>query len=393
MVKTSNLFNKTLVVGVIVLFLGVSFQPVFAFDNVKKSSIPFSDGNILYVGGNGTGNYTRIQDAVDNATDSDTVFVYDDSSPYYENVIVNKSIKLIGENRETTVINGSLNQSLSTVYILSENVTLSGFTFQKYLINNYTNDNVIEIQSDYNIISGNILTGNKTIGIQIEDSHYNNISSNVFTSNLDLGIFLYHSNYTNISNNYFSGVFVGICLQYYSNNNDITNNFISYCGAGLYLLFTRNNFIYGNIITNNQIGISSESFSINNKIIGNNISYNKLGLFIMSPLEDEVTQNNFIANNESAYFFYDIYFGLRAKHFLGIKPYIPKIFWNSNYWDEPRLQSYFIPGFITFFSFNFLIRYFFRFYIKDSEQELFPFPINWFNMDKHPAKEPYEILP
>jgi len=381
---------KTLAMSVVILFIHAGVVSAFNTNSTNNPQ-PLNLGNWLYVGGNETGNYSKIQSAIDNASDGDTVFVYDDSSPYYEHVVVNKSINLIGEDRNTTVINGSLNQGLSTVNILSENVILSGFTIQKYVINNYTYDNsIINIQSDYNIISGNILSGNETIGIQIEDSHYNNIYSNVFTRNSELGIFLYLSNYTNISNNYFLEVFGGICLQY-SNNNDITNNFISDGGAGLYFLFTRNNFIYGNIISNNQIGISSESFSANNKIIRNNISYNKLGLFIMNPLKDEFIQNNFIGNNESAYFFYNIYFGLRAKHFIGSEPYIPKIFWNSNYWDEPRLQSYFIHGFITFFSFNFFIRYFFRFYTNVSELELVPFPINWLNVDWHPAQEPYDI--
>ena len=39
-------------------------------------------GNILYVGGSGPGNYTKIQDALDNATEGDTVYVY--SNTYYE---------------------------------------------------------------------------------------------------------------------------------------------------------------------------------------------------------------------------------------------------------------------------------------------------------------------
>jgi hypothetical protein len=45
----------------------------------------------LYVGGTGEGNYSRIQDAIDDAVDGDTVFVYDDSSPYYEHIRINKS--------------------------------------------------------------------------------------------------------------------------------------------------------------------------------------------------------------------------------------------------------------------------------------------------------------
>jgi hypothetical protein len=32
-------------------------------------------GDIFYVGGSGEGNYSTIQDAVDNASDGDTVFV------------------------------------------------------------------------------------------------------------------------------------------------------------------------------------------------------------------------------------------------------------------------------------------------------------------------------
>ncbi|RLF42667.1 MAG: hypothetical protein DRN17_07450, partial [Thermoplasmata archaeon] len=43
-----------------------------------------NDGNTLYVGGSGEGNYSSIQDAVDNASNGDTIYVYDDSSPYYE---------------------------------------------------------------------------------------------------------------------------------------------------------------------------------------------------------------------------------------------------------------------------------------------------------------------
>ncbi|HID25219.1 MAG TPA: hypothetical protein EYP23_01965 [Thermoplasmata archaeon] len=36
-----------------------------------------TDGNgILYVGGSGLGNYISIQQAIDDASDSDTVFVY-----------------------------------------------------------------------------------------------------------------------------------------------------------------------------------------------------------------------------------------------------------------------------------------------------------------------------
>jgi len=98
--------KKLLVVGVIVLFLGVAISSTTGIYLEKQSIKPLSSGNILYVGGSGSNNYTKIQDAIDNASDGDTVYVYDDSSPYNESINVSQSISLIGENRETTVIHG-----------------------------------------------------------------------------------------------------------------------------------------------------------------------------------------------------------------------------------------------------------------------------------------------
>ena len=48
----------------------------------------------LTVDDSGGANYTKIQDAIDNASVGDTILVY--SGTYYENVDVNKQLNLIG---------------------------------------------------------------------------------------------------------------------------------------------------------------------------------------------------------------------------------------------------------------------------------------------------------
>ena len=45
---------------------------------LKNISLKNLYGNILYVGGSGPGNFTSIQDAVNNASEGDTVFVFDE---------------------------------------------------------------------------------------------------------------------------------------------------------------------------------------------------------------------------------------------------------------------------------------------------------------------------
>ena len=69
---------------------------------LSSGSSPFL---FWYVGGSGPGNFTQIQDAIDNASNGDTIFVYDDSSPYFEHLSIQKQINLIGENKETTISN------------------------------------------------------------------------------------------------------------------------------------------------------------------------------------------------------------------------------------------------------------------------------------------------
>jgi len=80
----------------------------------------------LYVGGSGPNNYTSIQDAINVANSGDTIFVY--NGTYYENLVINKSINLIGENEKTTIIDGIKRNN--TIFIFASDVLISHFTIK-----------------------------------------------------------------------------------------------------------------------------------------------------------------------------------------------------------------------------------------------------------------------
>ena len=239
---------------------------------VEKSSIPSFIGNILYVGGSGPNNYTTIQSAVDNALDGDTVFVYDDSSPYYENVVVNKSINLIGENRNTTVIDGSFN--IYVLEIIEDGVTVSGFTIQ-----NGGKYSGISIKSDGCVISNNIIRDNECDGIRIRYSTLNNrICNNIIIDNNDSGVLQFNGN----------------SKYLYIDNNTIRDNHRD--GVTLRVCD------WSSIVDNDILQSGGEGISLShcsrNLIARNNISYNKKnGIDLYRSPDGELSHDNSIMNN------------------------------------------------------------------------------------------------
>ena len=88
--------KQFLVIGLVFLLLFSSVVPISIGADVKIPSnlIQSSNGgNTLYVGGSGPNNYTKIQDAINNADEGDTVFVY--SGTYYEHFTINTTINLL----------------------------------------------------------------------------------------------------------------------------------------------------------------------------------------------------------------------------------------------------------------------------------------------------------
>ncbi len=177
------MFRIGLIFTIILLFVGIGV--VLASGMViKLNNAPISRG-ILYVGGSGSGNYSLIQDAIDNASNGDTVFVYNYSSPYIENIVVDKSIDLIGEDRESTVIDGG--ESGNTIEITSNNSVIRCFSIIKGTYGIY-----LDANCEYNNFINNTIEEN-SVGIYLYDEcKWNTFDSNIIENNTGDGIHLHY---------------------------------------------------------------------------------------------------------------------------------------------------------------------------------------------------------
>jgi len=247
--------QKGLSVVLILLLLGISVFPITAQD-IEKSSLSTSRSNWLYVGGSGPENYTKIQDAIDDSSPGDTVFVY--HGTYYERVTIDKSIDILGESKSTTIIDGiDYGIAVTAQDILTSMVNISGFTIKHantgLIIRNYE-DKIRNINIFDTIITQCV------DGLEVNGGKNCTIYKNIIKDNLE-GILAYGSNcyYTqNIIKNTSIGITIGFSQQIFEKNT-IEDN-----GKGMRLsLDSRTTIIDNNFINNeNDTDIKDTFFSI-----------------------------------------------------------------------------------------------------------------------------------
>jgi len=283
--------TKCLAIGIILLFVGTCIIPAIAQNTRNESS---SRGNWLYVGGNGSGNYTKIQDAINASSDGDTVFVFDGT--YYENVIVTKSINMIGASKNGTIIDGK--EKGHVINITATNVTIIGFTIE----------NTSDIGSGVQICANNSIVLKNVIkdfyyGIEINSYGTNIISENILQSYLAIGIDLLHSSQNIITNNTIILTEGGGGISLYgASNNTMKDNYID--RGTCYISHSSNNNIYLNNSIQNQGGIYIFAASCYNVIAGNrfcNETWNQKGIRIEGSNSNKIYHNHFINNWQNVY--------------------------------------------------------------------------------------------
>ena len=364
----------------ICMLLITTVLPVSGNVFMERTSSPTSFGGILYVGGSGPNNYTKIQDAIDNATDGDTVFVFNGTyglTPY--SIDIYKSINLIGENKFNTIINGS------SIRVNVSEVLISGFTLQNYSgiqiisANNITiTDNIIN-----NIYSGiimlifsndNTIINNTFFNCGLMLWGYNNLVYNNTVNGKPLvylestsdnvidyagQVILIDCTNVTVNNLELSKVDFGIQL-YECRNCYVKSNVLSSNAMGVFLVNSTSNTISGNIIINNWIGLLF-TFGGHNNITGNHFENDMLNVVLQSSNNNLFSENNFIFNHTI------LLYRVR-KNIFSIDSDNK---WEGNYWNRARLLPVLIWG-------TKIIKIIYR-------------NIPWLDIDWHPAQEPYDI--
>lgn len=203
------------------LLLFGACSPVLA--SVQELATESLSGHILYVGGHGPGNYTKIGSALKDAEPGDTVFVYDDSSPYAEYLRINKTVRLTGENKNTTILNTTGQAAIDIGN--TENVTISGFT----IVNQ--NEDWCDTYGIWAFESNNLtIVNNRIIGCNysIELQYLSNctVTSNEVTGGT-LAIDTYDVSSSTFSNNFFIDDPNGFNLNEARFNIIVNNTFIN----------------------------------------------------------------------------------------------------------------------------------------------------------------------
>jgi parallel beta-helix repeat protein len=376
--------------------------------------------------------FPKIQEAVDHATEGDTIFVR--NGVYHEKIIIDKQIYLIGENRTNTIIDGN-NTFNSIIYLNADNIFIKDFSiingkngYHNAGIRGYYNrssdcnfttiNNCIIANNENGILCygdnfniANTRFENNSNGINLFFSCNNSIISNSFVND---GIILIESFKNNLRNNTVNEK----PLIYLENKNDeiinkktgqiilvncdsilIQNQILSTINAGviiygsydctiynnsffnnkkgIYLFDSYYNLFYNNTFSNNCYGFYEE-VSQNNEIINNSFSDNINAIYISGY--NHIIERNHIINNQMGL---KIWFGgenfILKNNFIDneINAYFSNFLrgkhniWHLNYWGKSSFFPFLINGEICL----------------SSSELCFP----WFNFDWNPAKELYDM--
>lgn len=265
---------------VLLFVLGTAVTPVYAENFTVDSK--------------GGGNYSSIQEAVNNANTGDTIIV--NPGIYNENIVVDKELTILSNS-------ASLASSTARTYVIgavsekdvfnvnSNNVKIDGF----YIIGGPSGTERDEIGINLEGVENCSLSNNglvlNNVGISLNGSKTNYLDNNMVSLGKK-GITLVNSNENVLTNNTVTTNNDGISLNN-SMNNTLFNNIVDANINGIYLGMSQGNIFTYNLIMRNINGLNGE-LARSNLMVNNSILLNNVGINLTGSSENSIYENQFV---------------------------------------------------------------------------------------------------
>jgi parallel beta-helix repeat protein len=221
-------------------------------------------------------NYTTIQEAIDASETANGHTIKADAGTYYEHLLIDKSITLVGEDSNTTIIDG--NETGTIIEIMTDHVSILDLTARNAGPNSYPlvydacvnalDVHDIDVENSVFLNAGRGIAIGRSFSVNINNNTIMNMVSNGINARpygIDVGDWQVPGVNRNItlSNNlirYVNGS--GINLDGDSENCTIANNTVEDCSRGIDLLpnidtyiVPTNNLVDGNALANNTVNM------------------------------------------------------------------------------------------------------------------------------------------
>jgi parallel beta-helix repeat protein len=216
--------------------------------------------------------FSTIQEAVDAASEGDTVFVK--RGTYNESVCIDQPISLVGEDPATTKIVGEYQLNGTVVLIRHNNVSVTGFTVQPSAYS-FSRKGIHLLHVSHCSLVDNVILNNG-VGVWLYGSSENNITGNTVDGPVErsYGILAEYSPNNWIFDNIVTENYYGIRLE--SDGNSVCGNTIVSNSKKGITIRSNNNIVTGNVVTNQESGLvlaGSNNVLRDNKVSDSDLSF------------------------------------------------------------------------------------------------------------------------
>ena len=235
-----------------VFFVAILVFSIFATIPITTAS----PDDVIYV----PDDYPTIQEAVNAASDGDTIIVR--NGTYYENVVLNKTLTLQGE--DMPMIDA---QAMGhAIEITSSNCAIRGFRIVNASRDRPYWNSGIKIEWASNLIIEDNIIENNSEGIRfVGESDNNMIRYNKFCKTKCIGIrnpYVYSTNNTIVNNKFYDSGWWGIQIS--GTNHVISNNT---CENSDIALYASNSELTNNTFRDCGVSVGNPTYTYNNEIV------------------------------------------------------------------------------------------------------------------------------